>query len=73
MQSGLSTFTVTNRNKKNSSKKVEGKGKEYITRTDPANALIEQTIKNAYVEQLNNKILDKLNQSSPEDFVNSNS
>ena len=46
---------------------AEGKGKEYRT-TDPVNALTEQTIKNAYLEKLNNKILNKINQSLPEEF-----
>ena len=67
-----SKTTVTNKNKKNVSKKTEGKGKEYGIFDNPG-PLNEQSIKDVYLERLNNKILNKINDSSPEDFVNSNS
>ena len=73
--------------KKNSSKKVEGKGKEYhgLGPTNPndqsnesfsqdfqSERLVQVANQRSYIEKLNNKILEKLDQSSAEEFVNSN-
>ena len=78
--------SITNK-KRNSSKKVEGKGKEYqglgpISPNDQSNErfsqdfqserLVQLADQRSYIEKLNNKILEKLDQSSAEDFVNFN-
>ena len=78
--------SITN-TKKNSSKKVEGKGKEYqgLGPTNPndqsnenfsqnfqSEHLVQLADQRSYIEKLNNKILEKLDQSSAEEFENSN-
>ena len=85
--------SITNK-KKNSSKKVEGKNKEYqgLGHTDQSDESSSQEFQSdrlfqlanqrsststlnpdqrSYIEKLNNKIIDKLEQSSREEFVNS--
>ena len=76
--------SITNKTK-NSSNTVEGKNKEYhgLGDTSPTgptspndqtdeSSLFRLPDQRSYIEKLNNKILEKLDQSSAEEFVNSN-
>ena len=68
-------------------KKVEGKGKEYqglaptnfndqskesFSQDYQSERLVQLAAQKSYIEKLNNKILEKLDQSSAEEFVNFN-